>query len=66
MEKAFDKRVIGPPLLNSTDDFGGVMASGSKDLALIDNSSLSRGGTWGKLVGPQRLLGEVRHRLSVW
>ena len=46
MEKASDERVRGPPTVNISDGFGGVPVPGSNDLALVDDNSLSRGGSW--------------------
>ena len=44
MEKSYNECVGGPTGVNIPDDFGGVMAPGSKALALVDNNSSSRGG----------------------
>ena len=58
MYKTSNYRVKGPPSVNISDGFGGVMAPGSKALALVDNNSSSHSDGWGQFVGPQRLFGK--------
>ena len=65
MERASDDRVGRPPGANISDGFGGFAVTGSKDLALVDNTSGSRGSGWGQFGVPQRLLGKVRRNLRV-
>ena len=65
MYKTSNYRVKGPPSVNISDGFGGVMAPGSKALALVDNNSLSRSAGWGQFVGPRRLLEKVGYSLGV-
>ena len=66
IKKASDERVGGPPAVNISDGFGGVMAPGSKTLALVDNISSSCGSGWILFVPQQCLLGKVGHSLGVW
>ena len=64
--KTSDERVWGPPTVNISDGLGGVMAPGSKALALVDNNSLSCGVGWRRFVGLRCLLGKVGHSIGVW
>ena len=66
MDKASNKRVGGPPGVNISDGFGGVMAPGSKALASVDNNSSGTGGNWRQLVVLQLLLNKFGHKLGVW
>ena len=66
MKKASDKRVGGPPTVNISDVFGGVVALGLKSLASVDDEGLSCGGGWRRFMGPWCLLGKVGHSLGVW
>ena len=66
MKKSSNERAGGPPGVNISDGFGGVTASGSKALALVENNSSSHGGGWRQFVGPRRLLGKVGNSLGVW
>ena len=43
MRKPFNNHVGGPPIVNISDEFGGVTALGLESLALVDNNSSSRG-----------------------
>ena len=65
MGKASDERVGGPPKVNISYSFGGVMVPGSKALASVDNNSSIHGSGWRQLVGLRRLLEKVGHRLRV-
>ena len=62
----YDECVRGPPGANIVDGPWGVMAQGTKALALVANISGGRGDGWVQFVGPQRLLGKVGRNLGVW
>ena len=66
MEKTSNECVGGPLGVNISDGFRGVTAPGSKSLASVENNSSSHGVSWRLFVGPQCLLGKVRHILGVW
>ena len=52
MEKSYNECARGPPGLNISEGFGGVMVPGPKALSSVDNNSLSCGVGWRQFVGP--------------
>ena len=66
VEKSSNKCVGGPPGVNISDGFRGVVAPILKALVLVENNASSHGGSWRKFVGPQHLLGKVSHSLGIW